>query len=145
MAPALSSRGWIRRAALLLASLVACLLVLAESSTADIGPGPASAKVRSHGYLVEVRIAPNTWRRWNDINLALSRGSSAIRHARVRVRLDMPAMSMGAPEFGMGERSRGHYRYSGPAINMGGVWVLTFQIRPRGARAFTVVVRDHVG
>jgi hypothetical protein len=117
--------------------------VLAESSRADIGPGTGSAKVRSHGYLVDVRIAPNTWRRWNDISLALSRGSSAIRHARVRVRFDM-AMSMGAPEFGMGERSPGHYRYSGPAISMGGVWVLTFQIRPRGARAFTVVVRDHV-
>jgi hypothetical protein len=144
VAPALSSCNWTRRTAFLLASLLACFLVLAESSRADIGPGPGSVTVRSHGYLVEVRIAPNTWRRWNDINLALTRASSPIRHARVRVRLEMPAMGMGAPQFGMGERSAGHYRYSGPAINMGGLWVLTFQIRPPGARTFTVVVRDHV-
>jgi hypothetical protein len=31
-----------------------------------------------------------------------------------------------------------------PAINMAGLWVLTFQVRPPGARAFSVVVRDQV-
>jgi hypothetical protein len=53
-------------------------------------------------------------------------------------------MSMGATRFRMREARPGVYRYSGPAISMPGVWVLTFQVRPPGASAFSVVVRDHV-
>ena len=124
--------------------LAAAALAVGVAVAADIGPGPDSVTVRSHGYVVKVRIAPNSSRRWNDIELALSRGRSAIRRATVSLRLDMPAMSMGAPRFRLREGRPGVYRYSGPALSMPGLWVLTFNVDPPGTRAFTVVVRDHV-
>jgi hypothetical protein len=143
MDPALSS-GWTTRRVAFVVSIAICALWAAPASSADIGPGPGSVTVGSRGYLVDVRITPNSSHRWNDIDLRVSRRGSPLRRAGVSVRFEMPAMSMGAPRFRLPEVRAGLYRYSGPAINMAGLWVLTFQIRPAGARAFTVVVRDHV-
>jgi hypothetical protein len=138
------SSVWTTRAAALLASVAICALPAAAASAGDIGPGPGSVTVRSHGYLVDVRITPNSSSTWNDIDLRVSRRGAAIRGAVVSARFEMPAMSMGARRFQLPQVRPGLYRYSGPAVNMGGLWVLTFQIRPAGATAFTVVVRDHV-
>jgi hypothetical protein len=140
----LSSSKWNRRSGALLASIATCALAGAGAANADIGPGPDSVTVHSHGYLVKARIAPNSSRSWNDIDLAVSRGGAALRRAAVSLRLEMPAMSMGAPRFRLREARPGVYGYSGPAISMPGLWVLTFHVRPQGARAFSVVVRDHV-
>jgi hypothetical protein len=142
--PRLSSNKWNLRSGTLLASVATCALAGAVGANADIGPGPDSVTVHSQGYLVKARITPNSSRRWNDIDLAVSRGGAALRRAAVSLRLEMPAMAMGAPRFRLREARAGVYRYSGPAINMAGLWVLTFQVRPPGARAFSVVVRDHV-
>jgi hypothetical protein len=140
----LSSAWASRRAAALVVSIAIGAFAAAPALGADIGPGPDSVTVRSHGYLVKARITPNSSRRWNDIDLAVSRRGSALRRAAVSVRFAMPAMSMGDPRFKMRETRPGVYRYSGPAISMGGLWVLTFHVRPHGSRAFDVVVRDHV-
>jgi hypothetical protein len=124
--------------------LIAACLPAAPAVAADIGPGPGSVTVQSHGCRLKTRITPNSSRGWNDIDLTVTRRGSALRRAAVSVRLEMPAMSMGAPRFRLREARPGVYRYSGPAINMAGLWVLTFQVRPPGARAFSVVVRDQV-
>jgi hypothetical protein len=128
----------------MLALIATCMLVATPALAADIGPGPDGATIHSHGYLVKAHITPNSSRRANDVVLTLSRGRTPVRRAVVSVRLEMPAMSMGAPRFGLREVRAGVYRYSGPAINMEGLWVLTFHVRPPGAHAFDVVVRDHV-
>jgi YtkA-like len=128
----------------LLAAIAVTALTAAAGAAADIGPGPDSVTLHTHGYLVKLRITPNSARRWNDIDLSVTRRGSPVRRAAVSLRLDMPAMSMGAPRFQLREVRPGVYRYSSPAISMGGLWVLTFQVRAGGARAFTVVVRDHV-
>jgi hypothetical protein len=138
----LSSHKRNRRSAALLASIAAC--IPATPAAADIGPGAGSVTVHSQGYLVKARITPNSSGSWNDVELTVTRRGFALRRAGVSVRLEMPAMSMGAPRFRLRELRPGVYRYSGPAINMPGLWVLTFQVRPQGARPFTVVVRDHV-
>ena len=121
-----------------------CALLAASALGAEIGPGPDGATTSVQGYRVTTHVQPNSSRRWNDIDLRLSRRGAAVRRATVSVRFDMPAMSMGAPRFGMREVRAGLYRYSGPAISMPGLWVLTFDVRPRHGRTFTVVVRDHV-
>jgi hypothetical protein len=124
--------------------LVAACALAVPALAADIGPGPDTVTVQSHGYLVKARVTPNSSRTWNDIELTVTRHGSALRRAAVSVRFEMPAMSMGAPRFSLREARPGVYRYSGPAISMAGLWVLTFKVRPPGARAFSVVVRDHV-
>lgn len=121
-----------------------CVLLPAPAVAADIGPGPGGITATVAGYRVFVHVAPNTTTRWNDVELRLSRRGAAIRRAAISLRLQMPAMSMGAPRFRLRELRAGVYRYSGPAISMPGLWILTFTVQPVHARAFTVVVRDHV-
>lgn len=110
----------------------------------DVGPGPGSVVVTRQGYRATVRITPNSSRRSNDVELAVSRGGAPLRRASVSLRFEMPSMSMGAPRFGLREARPGVYRYSGPVMNMDGSWVLTFQVRFGHGRSFSVVVRDHV-
>jgi hypothetical protein len=110
----------------------------------DVGPGPGSVVVTRQGYLAKLRITPNSSRRWNDVELAVSRRGTPLRRAAVSLRFEMPSMSMGAPRFRLKESRPGVYRYSGPAINMDGLWVLTFQVGVGHGRTFSVVVHDHV-
>lgn len=121
-----------------------CALLAAPAVAAEIGPGAGSVSASTYGYRLTVRVAPNSSRSWNDIELRLSRGGAAVRRATANLRFDMPAMSMGAPRFRLREVRPGIYRYTGPAISMPGLWVLTFDLSPQGGRAFTFVVRDHV-
>lgn len=116
----------------------------APAIAADLGPGPDSVTASTHGYRLAVRVAPNSWQRWNDVEVRLSRGGAAVRRATANLRFDMPAMSMGEPRFRLREAHPGIYRYTGPAISMPGLWVLTFDLSPHGGRAFTFVVHDHV-
>jgi YtkA-like len=115
-----------------------------SADRADIGPGPGSVVTHRQGYLAKTRITPNSPRRWNVVELAVSRRGTPLRRAPVSVRFDMPSMNMGAQRFRLREARPGVYRYSGPAINMAGLWVLTFQVRPAHGGGFSVVVRDHV-
>jgi YtkA-like protein len=150
MAPVMSSQLVKPRAFLTVALALSCGLLAAPAGgrpaaqLADIGPGPGSVVMHPHGYLAKVRITPNSSRRWNDIELVVSRRGTPLRRAAVSVRFDMPSMSMGAPRFRLKEARGGLYRYSGPAISMDGLWVLTFQVRPAHGAGFSVVVRDHV-
>lgn len=116
----------------------------APAIAAEIGASPDGVKASLDGYRLAVRVAPNSWQRWNDVELRLSRGGAAVPRASANVRFEMPAMSMGAPRFHMREVRPGLYRYTGPAISMPGLWVLTFVLSPHRGRAFTFVVRDHV-
>jgi YtkA-like len=121
-----------------------CALFAAPAFATEIGPGPDGVTTTVAGYRVGVHVAPNSSRRWNDVELRLSRSGTTIRKASVSMRVEMPAMSMGAPRFRLREPRPGVYRYSGPAISMPGLWILTFSVQPVHARAFTVVVRDDV-
>jgi hypothetical protein len=111
---------------------------------ADIGPGPGSVATHRQGNSLSVRISPNSSRRWNVIDLAVSRRGAPVRRAAATVRFDMSAMSMGASRFRLAETRPGVYRYTGPAITMDGMWVLTFDVRPEHGRSFALTVRDQV-
>ena len=128
-----------------LAQIPICALLTASALAADIGPGAGTAVTSAQGYRVRVHITPNNTRRWNDIDLQTTRSGHVVRLKTASVRFEMPAMSMGAPRFRLRAVRAGLYRYSGPAISMPGTWLLTFRITPQHGRAFTVVVRDHVG
>jgi hypothetical protein len=117
---------------------------VAPAVPADFGARPDSVNASTHGYQLAVRVAPNSWQRWNDVDLRLSRGGAAVRRVAANVRFVMPAMTMGAPRFHLREVRPGLYRYTGPAISMPGLWVLTFDLSPPSGPAFTFTVRDHV-
>jgi hypothetical protein len=132
------------RLAPIAASISVCGALVPAAFGADIGPGSGSVTKSVRAYSVNVRVSPNNTRHWNDVELRLQRRGADVRKAVVSLRFDMPAMSMGAPKFAMRRARPGLYRYSGPAMSMPGLWVLTFRVKLANEPAFTVVVRDQV-
>jgi copper transport protein len=54
-------------------------------------------------------------------------------------------MEMGTQGYSLHETAPGRYSHTGPALVMVGHWGVTFEIAPRGAQTFTVVLVDRAG
>src|SRR5690349_24030728 len=137
----------LRQAAVMgvVAGLLGPAAVAGAPSATVVGPGPVRTVVHRGDAVLRLRITPNAAKGPDVVTLAVRRGGAPLRHARVAVRFAMPAMSMGAPRFRLRERAPGSYRYTGPALSMRGLWVLTFSVRSAHGRRLGLTVRDHVG
>jgi copper transport protein len=66
-----------------------------------------------------------------------------VRGADVIVRVAMLDMEMGQQEYRLRETSPGLYTHAAPALVMVGHWGLSFDVTPRGAQPFEVLIVDH--
>jgi copper transport protein len=135
-------------AAAVLSSLAPPPPALAQEggALARVGPGPVRHTVTKSGYTLQLLVAPNRAAVPNDFALKITRGGAPVRGADVTVTFAMLDMEMGSQEFRLTETSPGVYaRPANPALVMVGHWGLSFQVTPKGGKAFTALVVDRAG
>jgi len=110
--------------------------------SAHIGPGPVTSVVERSGYRVELRVSPNRAAVPNDFAVRITRNGAPIRGAEVVATFTMLDMEMPAQSYRLSESAAGTYAHSAPVLVMVGHWGLSFDIRPRGAQPFTVLLLD---
>jgi copper transport protein len=136
-------------AAVLVAAILSSLpppskaLASVGHASARVGPGPVTEEARKDGYQLELRVSPNRAAVPNDFAVRLTRNGSPVRGADVIVRVTMLDMEMGQQEYRLGETAPGLYRHAAPALVMVGHWGLSFDVTPRGAQPFDVLIVDH--
>ena len=113
--------------------------------SAHTGPGPVSTVVNRDGYRVEIHVTPNRAATQNTFTVRLERNGSPIRGADVVATFTMLDMEMPAQLSRLAETQPGVYERSAPALVMVGHWGLGFQIQPRGAKPFTLLLLDKAG
>ena len=131
--------------AMVLTSLPPPAPALAEIGSVDahVGPGAVATTVDHGDYRATITIAPNKAAAPNMFSLQLTRSGVPVTGATVIQRFLMLDMEMGTQSYVMRERAPGVYRLTRPALVMVGHWGLQFQIAPRGAAPFTIVLEDH--
>jgi copper transport protein len=134
-------------AAAVLSSLAPPPPALAEegSSLAQVGPGPVAVTVASHGYTLQVIVAPNRAAAPNRFGVKISRNGIPLRGADVTLTFAMLDMEMGNQEYQLTEQRAGLYSHPAPALVMVGHWGLSFTVTPAGGRPFSALVVDYAG
>ena len=132
-------------AAAVLSSLAPPAKALAEAGHAasHVGPGPVTTVVNRSGYRLRVRVTPNRAAVPNDFALELMRRGRPVRGADVTLSFLMLDMEMGQQEYRLSETRPGVYAHAAPALVMVGHWGLSFQVTPKGAQPFDVLIVDH--
>lgn len=106
------------------------------------GPGPVASVVNKAGYRLEIHVTPNRATVPNDFALRIERNGVPVHGAEVAATVTMLDMEMPAQTYRLAETSPGLYDRAAPALVMVGHWGLSFEIRPRGAKPFTVFLLD---
>ena len=132
-------------AAAVLSSLAPPAKALAEAGHAasHVGPGSVTTVVNRSGYRLRVRVTPNRAAVPNDFALELMRRGRPVRGADVTLSFLMLDMEMGQQEYRLSETRPGVYAHAAPALVMVGHWGLSFQVTPKGAQPFDVLIVDH--
>ena len=132
-------------AAMVLTSLPPPARALGDLGRVDahVGPGAVTRTFHRNGYDVTIGVAPNRAAQPSAFTVRLAKGGTPVTGADVVAQLAMLDMEMGKQAYTLPETAPGVYTRSAPALVMVGHWGLTFQIKPRGAAAFTVLVVDH--
>jgi copper transport protein len=113
------------------------------SASGKVGPGPVARVVDEHGYRLELHVTPNRAAVPNDFEVRITRNGVPVRGAQVTATFAMLDMEMPQQSYLLAESSSpGAYRRAAPALVMVGHWGLSFEIVPRGAAPFTVVLVD---
>jgi copper transport protein len=112
------------------------------SASGKVGPGPVTKVVQESGYRLELHVTPNRAAVPNDFAVRITRNGAAVRGAQVTATFAMLDMEMPQQSYSLAEASPGLYRRASPALVMVGHWGLSFEIVPRGAAAFTVLLVD---
>jgi len=115
------------------------------ASDIRIGPGPVTRVVRSSGYQLDLRIAPNRATRRGTVSMNVRKGDQVVNGARVRARFTMLDMDMGGVTVRLPQTGPGTYSASEPVLGMAGRWGLRFEIVPPGGRSSTLMVVDRIG
>lgn len=131
-------------AAAVLSSLAPPSAALAEigNATAKVGPGPVTRALDKNGYHLAFRVDPNRAAVPNNFSLQITRGGKPVTGADVTTSFAMLDMEMGQQAYRLSETAPGVYSHSAPALVMVGHWGLTFDIRPRGATPFQILLLD---
>jgi YtkA-like len=117
----------------------------AAMTSRRVGPGPVAAGLSAAAYRVQVLVTPNRAGVRNRVALAVSKGDRPLTDARVTVTYSMPAMNMANVFTGsLRHDALGSYCALQPALGMPGAWQLRFEVTPRDARPFTVLVEDRM-
>jgi copper transport protein len=117
-------------------------LAAASKASARVGPGPVTEVVEKNGYRLEFHVAPNRAAVPNSFAVRITRDGKPVRGADVTTTFAMLDMEMGQQAYNLRETSPGLYQRSAPALVMVGHWGLSFEVTPRGAQPFTVILVD---
>jgi copper transport protein len=109
---------------------------------ARVGPGPVAQTVKSNGYTIQLRVAPNRAAAPNTFALQITKDGKPGPHATVVGGFSMLDMEMGTQSYVLPETAPGVYSRSAPALVMVGHWALAFEITPPGQQQFTVLLVD---
>jgi copper transport protein len=112
------------------------------SASGKVGPGPVTKVVEEAGYRLELQVTPNRAAVPNDFAVRITRNGAAVQGAQVTVTFAMLDMEMPQQSYALAESSPGVYRRASPALVMVGHWGLSFEIAPKGAAPFTVLLVD---
>jgi copper transport protein len=131
-------------AAMALSSLPPPAKALASlgSVSAHVGPGAARTTVHQSPYTLAVAINPNRAAAPSRFSVRITRGGQPVTGATVIAHFAMLDMDMQQQAYTLAEGPPGTYARSTPALVMVGHWGLSFQVEPRGASPFTVVLVD---
>jgi copper transport protein len=99
--------------------------------------------VRHGAYRLAIRITPNKAAQPSSFQVTLTHGGQPVRGATVIAHFAMLDMEMGQQAYTLTEQAAGVYQRSMPALVMVGHWGLGFDVEPKGATPFTVIVIDH--
>jgi len=110
--------------------------------SAHTGPGPVTQIVDESGYRLELHVTPNRAAAQNDFAVRISHAGAPLHGADVVATFTMLDMEMPAQSYRLAESSRGLYEHASPALVMVGRWGLSFDVRPRSGKPFTVLVVD---
>jgi copper transport protein len=139
---------------LIVAGIVAAAMVLSSlpppakalgslgAISAHVGPGAVNQTVHEGPYTVDIKIAPNRAAAPSDFSISIQRGGKPVTGATVIQRFDMLDMDMQQQAYTLTEGPPGTYSRTTPALVMVGHWGLSFQVEPKGAAPFTVIVED---
>ena len=117
-------------------------LATVGTASAHVGPGSVSRTVEKNGYSLQFNVDPNKAAAPNTIRVRITRDGKAARHADVTATFIMLDMEMSPVAYHLPETAPGSYGRSAPALVMVGHWGLSFDIEPRGAAPFTVLLID---
>jgi hypothetical protein len=130
---------------LLLVVICAATMAVAPAALAgdgSVGPGDGQVVVHKLGYRLDLTITPNLGGLIaSDYTVVLTRSGTPVKGA-IAARFSMVAMGMPALGLRFRQISPGRYRARGTKLTMPGMWKIDFHIKPRGARAFDVVIVD---
>jgi YtkA-like len=113
--------------------------------SARLGPGPATASARAHGYEVRVQLAPNRAGLANATSLQLRQRGRLVSGARVSLVVSMLDMDMGRQLMGrLAQTAPGTYARPEPALGMAGRWGMRFDVLPRKGAPFSITVVDRM-
>jgi len=113
---------------------------------AKVGPGAIRGRTIVHGrYRVSFAIGPNQAAVPNDFAIRVERDGKPLTGADVTLRFTMLDMEMGQLSYTLPESSPGTYARNAPALVMVGHWGLDYEIAPKDAAPFDVVVIDKAG
>jgi copper transport protein len=132
-------------AAMVLSSLPPPAKALAEvgRASARVGPGAVERVIHHGSYTLDVHVDPNRAAQPSTFALRLTQNGQPVTGARVTLQFAMLDMEMGTQAYTLPERSPGVYVRTTPALVMVGHWGVSYQVEPRGAQPFTVIVVDH--
>jgi copper transport protein len=131
-------------AAAVLSSLAPPSKALASvgGAAAHVGPGPVSQIVKRGGYTFDFGVSPNRAAVPNSFAVKITRGGKPVTGAEVVVTFEMLDMEMGNQAYRLTETDPGLYAHEAPALVMVGHWGLSFNVAPRGAAPFNVLLVD---
>ena len=117
----------------------------APTGSRRAGPGPIAARLSVTRYRAQLVVTPNRASNRNRVALAISRAHRPVTDARVTVTYSMPAMNMAnAFTETLRQGKPGTYAAREPVLGMPGTWKMRFEITPRDAKPFTVLIDDHM-
>ena len=111
-------------------------------AAAHVGPGPVWQVVKRNGYTFDFGLSPNRAAVPNSFAVKITRGGRPVTGAEVVVTFEMLDMEMGNQAYRLTEADPGLYTHEAPALVMVGHWGLNFNVAPRGAAPFDVLLVD---
>jgi copper transport protein len=120
-------------------------LAAVGSASAHVGPGAVRKTVRQGSYQLDFNVQPNRAAVPNSFSVAITKNGRPVRGADVTTTFTMLDMEMTPLAYHLPETAPGRYRRSAPSLVMVGRWGLSFDIRPKNAAPFTVLLVDKAG
>lgn len=114
------------------------------SAAARTGSRPFATRLVTHGYRLELRVAPNRATVAANAALVLTRRGKPVNGARVRLTYTTLEMEMASLVRLLPQTAPGRYAAPGPVLGMSGRWGLRVDVAPPSSAPFSVRLVDRV-